>query len=272
MKRFPKAFLLLLLLAWKPVLADDSLGVVRTATLYHFWDQPEDIVVSGNYAYIAVREAGIRIVGLGDREDPQTISLYDTPGTAHQLSLFGSTLFVADGSAGMRILDVSNPYEVTEIGALTTLENCTAVEAWQYHAYVGDYANGVSIVDLDDITNPVIISSDTLARTPVQLSLHGNYLYVLTERNGFHIMDLSDPVNPVNVGEQISTVSAPPWRSTVIMRSSHRTGSDCDRSTLRMCSIPFTWRSSTTSPYSLSTLPSPVPVSGDQPGSILQDY
>jgi hypothetical protein len=74
-----------------------------TPTLFTTYDLPEaranDLLLLGNYAFIANDTAGLRFMDLSDLHNPSTIDLVDTPGTALDLASVDNNLYLADGDS-----------------------------------------------------------------------------------------------------------------------------------------------------------------------------
>ncbi|MBK8129377.1 MAG: hypothetical protein IPK53_10815 [bacterium] len=55
-----------------------------------------DAAVTGNYAYIADRDTGLRVVNVSDPAAPVEVGLYDMLGYAQNVGIAGSYAYVAD--------------------------------------------------------------------------------------------------------------------------------------------------------------------------------
>ena len=67
------------------------------------------VKVSGNYAYVACRQAGFQIVDISDPSDPKFVSRFDTKGYATSVDVKDNLALVSSGSGGVYLFDVSNP-------------------------------------------------------------------------------------------------------------------------------------------------------------------
>ena len=68
-----------------------------------------DVAVSGNYAYVAGGDGGLRIIDISNPAAPTEAGFYDTPGDARGVAVAGNYAYVADGKGGLRMIDISNP-------------------------------------------------------------------------------------------------------------------------------------------------------------------
>jgi hypothetical protein len=70
---------------------------------------PNDVAVSGSYAYVADNWAGLRVIDVSNPSSPREVGFYDTPGYAYGVAVSGTYAYVADVWEGLRVIDVSNP-------------------------------------------------------------------------------------------------------------------------------------------------------------------
>ena len=70
--------------------ARDSLNVTRLGQLYNSWDTAEDVVVAGNFAYVAAGNSGLRIVNVTNPAAPFHTGFCDVPGLAHDVVVSGN--------------------------------------------------------------------------------------------------------------------------------------------------------------------------------------
>jgi len=67
-----------------------------------------DFEISGNYAFIADKTNGVKVVDISNHS---SLSVTQTVATtsANSIALYGTKAYVADGSSGLRVLDISSP-------------------------------------------------------------------------------------------------------------------------------------------------------------------
>jgi len=68
----------------------------------------DKVVVSGEYAYCAVRLDGLMVFDAGNPASPQLMGVINTSGDAHDVAVSGDYAYVADGTAGLQVIDVRN--------------------------------------------------------------------------------------------------------------------------------------------------------------------
>ena len=65
--------------------------------------------MSGGYAYIANSDSGLRIISVGNPQNPHGVGSCATPDFDIGIAVSGHYAYVGSGSAGLRIINVSNP-------------------------------------------------------------------------------------------------------------------------------------------------------------------
>jgi len=61
------------------------------------------VTVSGDHAYVADYDAGLRVISVSDPAHPVEVGYYDTPGIALGVAVAGNYAYVADYEAGLQI-------------------------------------------------------------------------------------------------------------------------------------------------------------------------
>jgi hypothetical protein len=172
-----------------------------------------DIVIIGNYAYLALAAEGTVYSGLLilDISTPSAIVFVNVPTLqpgAMGLAIVGNYVYLAQH--GLHIVDISDPSHPTEVGYCACHaeeEIDTNITVQGHYAYVSNSTRGLLIIDIADPTQPVLMST----YDPVKLSsifqvwnatVAGNYAYVTVGiPAGIDIVDISNPTAPVKVGD-----------------------------------------------------------------------
>ena len=74
------------------------------------------IDISGNYAFIAEGNSGLRIYNISNPSNPFLIGQRILPSSAKDVKVVGNLAIVADEYAGLRIIDISNLQDPIEVG------------------------------------------------------------------------------------------------------------------------------------------------------------
>ena len=155
-------------------------------------DEPRDIAVYSNYAYIACAGAGLVIVDIGGTS-PSIVGQITFSGDANAVYISGDKAYVAAGKNGLVILDISTPTSPTKIYELKDSES----DAWDIYvstprAYLADGTSGVRIINISDPYSPfeehhLRVGTDIRAIWARNIST-GNYIYAGDWENRFLVV------------------------------------------------------------------------------------
>uniref|UniRef100_A0A7C3Z3P0 T9SS type A sorting domain-containing protein n=1 Tax=candidate division WOR-3 bacterium TaxID=2052148 RepID=A0A7C3Z3P0_UNCW3 len=158
-------------------------------------DYPQDVVVSGNYGYVADYSSGLRIIDLINQN---ICGGYDTPGEAQGVFLSFPHAYIADGNGGLRKIDVSNPNAPFEVGSYDGI-NARKVFVADGYVYVAGYG-GLVILNVSDLQLVGQFSNWSL----VDVYVVNDKAYVVgydeNWKSAFGIINVSDPGNPTLLG------------------------------------------------------------------------
>lgn len=142
------------------------------------------VAVSGNYAYVADGEKGLKILDVSNPSAPLPVKTVPTPGTAYSVAVSGSIACVADGEGGLQIINVGNPATAAIIANIDSFVKDVAL--------VGNTAfiagSSFRIISLADPYNPQ--SSGMLELKGERLRILDNRAY-MTDGSGLKIIDTS---------------------------------------------------------------------------------
>jgi hypothetical protein len=168
-------------------------------------DDGQDIVVSGNLAYIAESPlsppfgGGLRIVDVSVPGSLTVVGHTGEPAPAQGVALTGGYAYVAAGENGLYVVDVSDPAAPTAVGHYDTPGEARAVTVAGTLAYVADGAMGLCIVDVSDAAAPVAISSYFPYGSGIDVAVEGTLAYVSTNWM-LAVVDVTDPAKPRLLG------------------------------------------------------------------------
>lgn len=206
-----------------------------------------DMVVSGDYAYLAAWDSGLQVLDISDSENPVIVGGVETPGGAVSVAVWGTHAFVADSyiwdRSGLQVIDISNPENPQIVGSIDTPGDAKHVAVAGNYAYLAD-GDALQVIDISnperpqiirsldveakyvtiaeyyayvggdgfhvvDITNPEIaqVVSSWPAANVSNIEISGNHAYFTRYDYGFVVMDISDPLNPQVLSESYSGFS-----------------------------------------------------------------
>jgi PKD repeat protein len=162
-------------------------------------DDPVDVAVAGNYAYVAEYAAGLSVVDVSDPAAPTRVGLLSAPGVAYQVAAVGDYAYVGDLFVGLLIVDASEPAAPAQVGIYHAWYDAVGVATDGNLAYLATTASGLRVVDVSNPAAPAelgFLDTPGIARG---VAAKGNYAYV-TDGLALRVVDVSDPAAPVEVG------------------------------------------------------------------------
>lgn len=207
--------------------APGVLGHISGAGGPNFLGTPHDIVVAGDYAYIAVQgDDGLTIINISNPNNPTYAGgIYGTGppnflGSQRALAMLDSNHLCITGWAGVdqafNVINISNPAAPVIVGQ---------DRDWAYinsdmvisgtRAYMTDNSTELSIADVSNPLNPSLISDTALfPNGACRVYVVGNYAYVTSWfSHALYIVDVSNPLLPFVAGS-ISGAGPPNYLDT----------------------------------------------------------
>ncbi|MCH7759920.1 hypothetical protein IIA15_00740, partial [candidate division TA06 bacterium] len=177
--------------------AQDSLNV-RLVGSYDTPSRAWDVSVSGNYAYVADGDSGLRIIDISNPSSPSEVSAYREPGS-WRVTVFGNYAYVADLKI-LRIVDISNPYSPFEVGSYNSPGIIHEISISGSYAYLADELDGIRIVDISNPNSPFEVGFYDTSGVVYGIAVSGNYAYVANFGQGLLILNITNPASPFQVG------------------------------------------------------------------------
>ncbi len=165
---------------------------------YGIFNKPEDMVIAGNYAYVAFGNYGMHALDISYPSQPSRVG-YTTRCT-YNLATDGNHLYTieyAAGKRGLHIYDVTNPAQMSLLGFQETT-NPRGVAAAAGYAYVADDGVGLRVIDVADPAVPLEVGT-YLSPGYAEGIAAGEQVYVL-ENGTVRVVNVSDPGAPFEVG------------------------------------------------------------------------
>jgi uncharacterized repeat protein (TIGR01451 family) len=102
--------------------------------------------MAGNYAYVAARSGGLRIVDVTTPTTPTQVGFYDTPGLAQGVAVLGNYVYVVDGYEGLCVIDVSTPTNPTKVGFYDLPGEAKGVAVAGGYVFIANNGGGLFIL------------------------------------------------------------------------------------------------------------------------------
>ena len=176
-------------------------------------NQPQAIVVQGNYAYVCTfAGSGFQIIDISNPYNPTAAGqLTNAPGdnllllNNGDIAVQGNYAYVASRyENGIQIIDISDPYNPIGVGNIKDsdgdylLRDTKSIFVQGNLAYTSSWSeNGIQVTDISDPTNPIGVdnleSGDEGAKLwyPATIFVKGNFLYAIASaHDAFQVISL----------------------------------------------------------------------------------
>ncbi len=168
---------------------------------YHTQGWPEDVAVSGVYAYVAMGYAGVVILDLNNPEFPDSVTSLNISGylDANAVSITGHYFYVANGNT-LHNFDITNRNSPNEVASADVSSDIRDFAISGDYAYLATRRDGLLIKDIsspDYIGDAATVSA---AEAINSVAISGNYAYLALESSGLLIVDISNPEAPRTKG------------------------------------------------------------------------
>lgn len=164
-----------------------------------------DVVVNGNYAYVADELSGLQVVDISNPALPEYAGSYNTPGEARGLAIDGNYVYLANYRDGLYVIDVSDPTSPGFMSRYDTLGFAHDVAVSGRYAYVADDSNGIQVIDVINPASLSLVGSYNTSGRAYEVVLSGGYAYVADFHGGLQVIDISNLPSMQLVGHYSTT-------------------------------------------------------------------
>jgi len=187
-------------------LADKSFGVfvldvtdpASIDSLTSFDDAPaQDIGISGNYVYAAVRDLGIAVINATNAAAPTLVT--HLPGWGEGVAVDGNVMGHSTWDK-IYFYDISTPEAPVLADSLILVTGTGEFGISGDYAYIHDF-DSLRIIDISDLNNVVDVGGiNTGGSWDGTAYVEGDFAYVNCESNGIKMYDISDKTAPTQMG------------------------------------------------------------------------
>lgn len=176
--------------------------------------EPRAIAVQGGYAYVAAREAGLRIVDISDPAAPTEISHLPAGSYARDVVIAGEFAYVLS-DAGIHVVGISQPAQPVEV-SLYGVSGCVLCYGGDLavagdHLYLAGPGSVLRILSLADPAGLELIGSLDTGFNAHNVAVVGNYAYLGIWQficdyfdcwtvSELLVVDVADETNPQRIG------------------------------------------------------------------------
>jgi len=115
--------------------------------------------VSGDYAYVADGEHGLRVIDISSPGNAHEVGDFATGGYAESVEMLGRVAIVARGDAGVVLVDCNTPSDPIELASYATYGWATDVDVVHNHAYVLENGWGLTVLKMWHTFKDVLFSN-----------------------------------------------------------------------------------------------------------------
>ena len=163
--------------------------------------QARDVVVVGDYAYIADGDQGMQIVNILDKTNPGIAGSFDTSGTATGIFIDAGFAYIADGNQGITIIDIRDKTAPFLVSVSEIDGSAEKIYVSGDYAYVTAGKMGVYIINISSKGAPVIAGTYDTPGTASGIWVFDDYAYVADGEKGILIIDITDKTAPILTGD-----------------------------------------------------------------------
>ncbi|MFA7256194.1 MAG: S8 family serine peptidase, partial [Kiritimatiellales bacterium] len=155
-----------------------------------------NVVVEGNYAYLADGGNGLVILNISNSQNPVLVGSVDTAGTAMDVAVSNGYAYVADGANGLVVVAVSNPALPWIEGSYNTAGTAKGIAAQSNWVYLADGTSGkVEVFDVSTPASPQVGTPLVRMMSMNDVFMRGDSAYVAALANVLRL-DISNPSAP----------------------------------------------------------------------------
>ncbi len=162
--------------------------------------------VSGDYAYVAMRPAGIDVIDITTKTSPVWVATFNEV-YANDMAVQGNRGYMAASDAGLAIVDISNPASPVTRGKCDTKYQPVCIAASRDIACICDKYNGISVMNVAAPSSPQLLHTIHVGGAALSIGVQGDYLYIPLGSRGVDIYDVRNPSSPTFVTNFITGIT-----------------------------------------------------------------
>jgi len=193
------------------IVADKGLRIISVADPAHpvevaYWESSggaggaHDVVVRGDYAYVADNSYGLWIVSIADTTHPVEVGYWDAGPGAMGVAVSDGFAYLTEQDTGLSVVSVVDPTHPVRIGNCDTHGPGWDVAVRGDYAYLANGYEGFRVISVADPAQPVVVGTCETPGDPYALTLKGHYVYAAAITAGLRVISVADPTAPFEVG------------------------------------------------------------------------
>lgn len=152
-----------------------------------------DVDVSGNYAYLANHDNGLRVIDISVPSSLSEVGFLDSPTASRGVTVIGDLVYLAEGD-GLRIVDVSDPASPSLLSFFHTSANAEKCVVYSGYAYIATHNTGIVMVNVQNPSAPILVDIYDTAGNANDVEAANGLIYVADYDNGLVILKPGFPI------------------------------------------------------------------------------
>jgi uncharacterized repeat protein (TIGR02543 family) len=165
----------------------------------------KDIVVNGNYAFVASGSKSIGIYDISNPAGPVLLKAITTTQNIKRIAVAGNYLYVTENYS-LETIDISNPANAVIVNAIYINDIFNDIAVYNDYLFITGYS-GIGIVSIANRAAPVYLKKiSECGIFMTNLCVQGQQLYASMFYDGLNVISIANPENPVLVSStQLNT-------------------------------------------------------------------
>ncbi|MCK4673940.1 hypothetical protein KAT67_08160, partial [candidate division WOR-3 bacterium] len=160
-----------------------------------------DVVIIGDYAYIANGTDGLMVTDISDSSLPHEVFHLSLPGNNVAMDVVGSHIFLADQEDTLRVISITNPTNPSQVGKIGfNVDQPKSLFAVDTLVYVACRGTGIEIVNVVNPASPSVICSYDTPGQAYDILVSDTLAYVADGTKGVRVLNIADPTDPEEIG------------------------------------------------------------------------
>jgi hypothetical protein len=166
----------------------------------------EDVLIDGNYAYVACRDGGtLTVVDITDPQVPSVVEVFTDADLTEAMGVAknGNTIYLTSFLSHKLIcIDATNPLALTKLGSVnvgtSSTEGARKVAYQSGYCYVANSDDGkMYVVDVSNPASPTVTGSVAAVTNAFSVEIVGGYVYCAGyDQTSLKIIDVSNKAAP----------------------------------------------------------------------------
>ena len=173
-------------------------GQIKTRGSYPISGTPYDVVVRGNYAYVALGST-LKIFDISNLDNPIPMSVMDQiPNSPNIQKLFikEDLLYMADNAYGIWVADLSSPADPNILSGFNLPGPFNDIRLFGNYALIANGLKGLQVIDLHQKKDPSFLGNIYTLGDARSIAFYDYYIYVANGYAGLGIVEAPSLAHP----------------------------------------------------------------------------